>query len=93
MGAVGRWRIGRSTDHAMTIIELPAGSVLVHGVEMSAPPKAFGRASVTLIAARGIALAEDRQMMPLERTGAFTRACIAILLVVALAIAFLSRGA
>jgi hypothetical protein len=29
-------------------------------------------------------------MMPLERTGAFTLACVAVLLVVPLAIAFLS---
>ena len=29
-------------------------------------------------------------MMPLERTGAFTLACVAVLLVVVLAIAFLS---
>jgi len=34
-----------------------------------------------------------RSPSKLERTGAFTLACIAILLVVALAIAFLSRGA
>jgi hypothetical protein len=31
-----------------------------------------------------------RQMMPLERTGAFTLACVTILLVVVLAMAFLS---
>jgi hypothetical protein len=31
-----------------------------------------------------------RQIMPLEHTGAFTLACVAILLVVALAIVFLS---
>jgi hypothetical protein len=32
----------------------------------------------------------SRQMMPLERTGAFTLACIAVLLVVAFAMVFLS---
>jgi len=34
----------------------------------------------------------SRQMMPLERTGAFTLACSANLLVVALAMVFLSQG-
>ena len=33
---------------------------------------------------------QARRMMPLERTGAFTLACIAVLLVVVLAIVFLS---
>jgi hypothetical protein len=32
----------------------------------------------------------SRQMMPIERTGAFTLACVAVLLVVVLAMVFLS---
>jgi cytochrome c oxidase assembly factor CtaG len=39
---------------------------------------------------RGARHRRQRQMMPLERTGAFTLACVAVLLVVVLAIAFLS---